>query len=319
MKRFLVIMLVLAVMASLFSTTFAAKKFTIAGIVFQEDQFMKTILAGMKAAADKYGVELLTANTANQPTKEVEVVNTYTARGVDAICITTLDANASVPALKAANDKGIKIVCFNNAINADFPVSTLQSSQVDLGQNSGKAAAEYIKTVLKGKKTIKVATLNFKPQLPSQSDARENGFLDQIKSLPGVKIVAQQAAWTVDMAVPKASDILTANKDLDIAYGCNDGGTKGWVLAAKNAKKNLAVFGIDVDQEAADMLLSKDNILQGVCGQDPFQQGYMSIEFAVKSLNGESVEKAVVVPGKLFSRTSKTLKADLDTFLNAAK
>jgi len=319
MKRLLVILFVLAMVVSLFATTFAEKKYTIAGIVFQEDQFMKTILAGMKAAADKYGVELLTSNTANAITKEVEVVDTYTARGVDAICITTLDADASVPALQAANDAGITIVCFNNAINADFPVATLQSSQTDLGSNSGKAAAAYIKAKLKSKKVIKVATLNFKPQLPAQSDARENGFLDQIKDDSRVKVVSQQGAWTVDMAVPKAGDILTANKDLDIAYGCNDGGTKGWVLAAKNAGKKLAVFGIDVDQQASEMLLSKDNILQAVCGQDPFGQGYMSIEFAVKALNGESVQKDVVVPGKLFSRTSKTLKADLDAFLNAAK
>jgi ABC-type sugar transport system substrate-binding protein len=316
MKKLLIIMFILVLLVSAFTTSFAAKKYTIAGIVFQEDQFMKTILAGMADAAKKNGVELLTSNTANNLQKEIEVVNTYTARKVDAICITTLDANASVPALKAANDAGIKIVCFNNAINADFPVSTLQSSQTDLGAGSGKAAAEYIKTVLKGKATIKVATLDFKPQVPAQSDQRLNGFLDQIKGLPGVKIVAQQSAWTVDMSLPKAGDILTANPDLDIAYGCNDGGTKGWVLAAKNAGKKIAVFGIDVDPEAADMLLSTDNILQAVCGQNPYQQGYMSIDFAVKALKGQKVTKAVVVPGAVFSRTSKTLKADLDKFLS---
>ncbi|MGE5583890.1 MAG: substrate-binding domain-containing protein [Bacillota bacterium] len=319
MRKLLVVLLVLALMVSMFSTVFAAKKYVIAGIVFQEDQFMKTILVGMGDAAKKLGVELLTFNTANSLQKEIDAVNTYTARKVDAICITTLDANGSVPALEAAHKKGIKIVCFNNAINADFPVSTLQSSQTDLGAGSGKACAEYIKTVLKDKATIKVATLNFKPQLPSQSDARENGFLDQIKNLPGVKIVAQQSAWTVDMALPKAGDILTANPDLDIAYGCNDGGTKGWVLAAKNAGKKLAVFGIDCDKEAADMLLSSDNILQAVCGQDPYQQGYMSIDYAVKALKKVKVPKAVVVPGAVFSRTSKTLEADLDKFLNPGK
>jgi ABC-type sugar transport system substrate-binding protein len=314
MKRLLVILFVLAMVVSLFATTFAEKKYTIAGIVFQEDQFMKTILVGMKAAAEKYGVELLTSNTANQLTKEVEVVDTYTARGVDAICITTLDADASVPALQAANDAGIKIVCFNNPINADFPVATLQSSQTDLGANSGKAAAEYIKTKLKSKKAINVAILNFRPLLPAQSDARQNGFMDQIKGDSRVKVIAEQAAWTVDASVPKAGDLLTANQNLDIVYGCNDGGTKGWVLAATTAGKTIAVFGIDVDVQAAAMLLSKDNLLQAVCGQDPYKQGYMSIEYAVKALNGESVPKNVVVPGKLFSRTSKTLKADLDAF-----
>lgn len=315
MKRLLVVMLVLAMLVGLFATTFAAKKLTIAGIVFQEDQFMKTVLNGMKEAADKYGVDLLTSNTANQVTKEVEVVNTYTARKVDAICITALDAKASVPALKAAHDAGIKVVCFNSPINADFPVSTIASSNADLGSTSGKAAAQYIKTALKGRKTIKVATLNFKPQLPADSDARENGFLDQIKNLPGVQVVSQQAAWTVDMAVPKAGDIITANPDLAIMYGCNDGGTKGCALAAKNAGKKIAVFGIDVDQQAADMLLSKDNILQAVTGQDPFKIGYMSVEFAIKALQGEKTEKTVVVPGKLFSRTDKNLAATLDAAL----
>ena len=70
----------------------ADKKFTIAGIVFQEDQFMKTTLLGMKSVAEKEGVNLLTSNTSNQISKEVEVVNTYAARGVDAIAITYLDA-----------------------------------------------------------------------------------------------------------------------------------------------------------------------------------------------------------------------------------
>lgn len=314
MKRILVVMLVSAVLLSIFTTAFAAKKLTIAGIVFQEDQFMKTVLLGMKGAADKYGVDLLTSNTANQVTKEVEVVNTYTARGVDAICITALSAEASVPALKTAYDKGIKVVCFNSPIKADFPVSTIASSNADLGASSGKAAKLYIQTALKGKKTIRVATLNFRPQLPADSNARENGFLDQIKDLPGVQVVAQQSAWTVDTAIKKAGDIITANPDLDIIYGCNDGGTKGSVLAVKNAGKKIAVFGIDTDKQTADFLQSKDNILQAVTGQDPYKIGYLSIEFAIKALNGENVAKTAVVPGMLLTRTDpKGIQAFLDS------
>ena len=219
MKRFLVILLVLVIMVSVFSTTFAAKKLTIAGIVFQEDQFMKTILIGMKAAADKYDVDLLTANTANQINKEVELVNTYTARGVDAICITSLSKTASVPALKAANEKGIKVVTYNTDIDADFPISYINSSQEQLGSSSGKAARKYIKTKLKGKKSIKVATLTFRSQLAEVSDGRVNSFLKEIKDIPGVTIVAQQDAWLTEMAVKKAGDIITANPDLDIVYG----------------------------------------------------------------------------------------------------
>jgi sugar transport system substrate-binding protein len=282
-----------------------AKKYTIAGIVFQEDQFMKTVLMGMKSVADKNGVELLTANTANQISKEVEVVNTYTARKVDAICITYLDpAAASIPAVKAANDKGIKIVSFNNTLAADFPVATIQSKNEALGAGSGKAAAEYIKTHLNGKKTIKVAVINYKAQLPPESNARQDGFWNEIKDIPGVTLVGEASSPVVDQAVKKAGDIITANPDLDIIFGCNDGGTKGAVLAVKNAGKKIGVFGIDIDKQMVSFLQAGDGILQATTGQDPFKIGAMSVEFAIKALKGEPVEKMVIVPGMTLSRAN---------------
>lgn len=316
MKRFLIVLLVLAVMVGLFATAFAEKKYTIAGIVFQEDQFMQTVLMGMKDAADKAGVELLTSNTANQITKEVNVVQTYTARGVDAICITTLDKKASVPALKEANDKGIKIICFNNAIDADFPVSTIASSNTDIGATSGKACAEYIKTKLNGKKEIQVGICNYKAQFAAESNLRQDGFWNEIKDIKGVKLVAEVSSPLVNEAQKKVGDMITANPKLDILYGCNDGGTLGSALAVKQANKKIAVFGIDIGKQQLEMLLSKDNILQAVTGQDPYKIGYMSLEFAVKALKGESVAKNVTVPGKLATRTDS--KA-LQTMLDAAK
>jgi ABC-type sugar transport system substrate-binding protein len=287
------------------SQAFAQQKKTIAGIVFQEDQFMKTVLMGMKSVADKNNVELLTANTANQISKEVEMVNTYAARKVDAICITYLDPDAaSVAAVKAANDKGIKIVSFNNKLKADFPVATIMSNNSYLGAGSGKAAAEYIKAHLNGKKTIKVAVINYKAQLPPESNMRQDGFWNEIKGIPGVTLVGEASAPVVDDAVKKAGDIITANPDLDIIFGCNDGGTKGAVLAVKNAGKKVAVFGIDLDKQMVSFLQSPDNILQASTGQDPFKIGAMSVEFALKALNNQPVEKEVIVPGLTLTRTN---------------
>ena len=61
-----------------------------AGIVFQEDQFFRLVLFGMRAAAKEAGVELLEGNSYNKPEKEIELVNTYVAQGVDAILISPL-------------------------------------------------------------------------------------------------------------------------------------------------------------------------------------------------------------------------------------
>ena len=87
----------------------ADKKMTIAGIVFQEDQFMKTVLMGMKSVADKNNVTLLTSNTSNQITKEVQIVNTYAARGVDAITQQEGDAQHHVFLVRARGAGGARV------------------------------------------------------------------------------------------------------------------------------------------------------------------------------------------------------------------
>jgi ABC-type sugar transport system substrate-binding protein len=312
MKRtFALALALLLAFGSVAQVSAQAKKYTIAGIVFQEDQFMKTVLMGMKSVADKNNVTLLTANTANQISKEVEVVNTYTARKVDAICITYLDpAAASVPAAKAAFDKGIKIISFNNKLAGSFPSSTIMSDNGKLGEGSGQAAAAYIKSKLAGKKTIKVAIINYKAQLPPESNARQDGFWNVIKDIPGVTLVAEASSPVVDQAVKKASDIITANPDVDLFFGCNDGGTKGAVLAVKNSGKKIAVFGIDLDKQMVDFLQSPDNILQASTAQDPFKIGAMSVEFALKVLRGEKVDEQVIVPGLTLSRSDPAAIAE---------
>ncbi len=289
----------------------------IAGIVFQEDQFFKVIQIGMRDAAKELGVNLLEANSQNKPDKEIQLVQTYIARGVDAIAISPLSATASITALKEAHDQGIKVVTYNSPINADFPISYINSSQNELGSATGKAAREYILNELDGK--AKVATLAFKALLPEISDARVNGFLDEIRDLPGVEIVAQQDAWLAEDAVQRASDILTANPGVNVIYAANDGGTIGSVMAVKNSGNagKVAVFGIDVSEQMADFLLSDDNILQAVTGQQPYEIGYQSVEFAVNAINGKDVPATVIVPGLPLVRSNpegiKEFKAWLKT------
>jgi ABC-type sugar transport system substrate-binding protein len=137
-----------------------AKTWTLAGIVFQQDQFFRTIEIGMEAAAKAAGATLLEANSDNKVEKEASLIDTYIARKVDAIVISPLSTTASEPAIKRAVDAGIKVVTYNSAVDGDLAASYLNSSQRDLGSTTGKAAAAYIKEKLGGK--AKLATLEFK-------------------------------------------------------------------------------------------------------------------------------------------------------------
>jgi ABC-type sugar transport system substrate-binding protein len=274
----------------------------IAGIVFQEDQFFRLVLFGMRDAAGKNGVELLEANSSGKPDKEVGLINTYIANNVDAIVISPLSSRASVAALTRAHEKGVTIVTYNTPVEGDLAVSFVESDQVDLGASTGRAARAYIEHTLMGK--AKIAIISGKSQIPEQAMMRINGFKDEVLKLPGVSIVSEQDAWLAEQATKKVGDILTANPDVDIVWAANEGGTVGAVMAVKNAGKagRVAVFGTDISEQLSNFLLDDDGVLQAITGQRPFEIGSMAVDAAVKALKGQIVEKKTSLPGVLLTR-----------------
>ncbi len=279
----------------------AAKKYKMAGIIFQDDDFFRLIQYGMKDAAKKNNVELLTGNSDNKSEKEFQLVQTYTTQKVDAVLISPLSSKGSV-ALKAAHDAGIVVVTNNSSINADYPDGSVECSAADLGEQTGKAAKKYIDAKLGG--NAKVAILAFKSQVPEQSNARSGGFKKQIADMKGVSIVAEQDAWLSDKAVQVAGDILTAHPEVNIIYAANEGGTAGAVLAVKKAGKQgkVAVFGTDVSEQLLGFLLSDDNVLQAITAQKPFEVGQQTVEVAIKALRHEKYDKKIVLNGICLSR-----------------
>jgi len=274
----------------------------IAGIVFQEDQFFRLVLFGMREAARQEGVELLEANSAGKPDKEIQLVNTYIAQKVDAIVISPLSARASISALERAHAGGITVVTYNTTVDDTIPAAYIESDQIDLGASTGRAARAYIEKHLGGKAHI--AILAFRSQAPEQSKQRTEGFTREVTALPGVRIVAEQDAWLAEQAVKKAGDILTANPEVNIIWAANEGGTVGAVMAVKNAGKTgkVAVFGTDTGEQLADFLLADEGILQAVTGQRPFDIGSLALHTALAALHGGKVSKRVSLPGLLLTR-----------------
>jgi ABC-type sugar transport system substrate-binding protein len=297
----------------------AAKKLKIATVIFQEDQFFRLVQFGMKDAGEKAGAEVFSGNSDSKADKEAQLISTYITKKVDAIVISPLSTKSSGPALKKAKDAGIKIVTYNTTIDGDTASSYIESDQRDLGKKTGAEAAKYITEKLGGK--AKVAIIAFKAAAAEQSDARTGGFKEELAKLPGVEIVAEQDAWLPEPAVKKAGDILTANKDLNLIFAANEGGTIGSVIAVKNAHREgkVVVFGTDTGKQISDFLLSNDNILQAVTGQAAFEMGTMAVETAIKAAKGEKVDAKVTMPGILLVRGKpeevKAFQAKVDAIL----
>lgn len=280
-----------------------AKQLTIAGIVFQQDQFFRAVQLGMQAGAKANGATLLEANSDSKPEKEASLIETYIAGGVDGLVISPISAKASAPALKRAAAKGIKIVTYNTTVDGDIASAFLTSQQEDLGKTTGMAAKTFIAEKLGGK--ARVAVLAFKAAFPEISGQRVGGFIDTIKAGADVTVVAQQDAWLAEKAVAVASDIITANPDINILYAANEGGTVGAVQAVRRAGKQgkIFVFGVDGSEQLANFLLDPDNVLQAVTAQQPFEMGRSAVQSVVDAIAGKTVDKNIIVPVLGLSRT----------------
>lgn len=273
-----------------------------AGIIFQEDQFFRLVDFGMKAGAKTAGAAYLSESSSNLLDREASLIDTYVAQGVQAIIISPISMKSSLPALQRAADKGVTIITYNTAVEGDVAASFIESNQSNLGMSTGKEVRKYIEEKLGGK--AKIAMLECIAGAPEQCTMRSNGFLDAIKDLPDVEVVARQDGRLANEAANVASSLLTAHPDLDIIWAANEGGTEGAVTAVRNSpsRDRVKVFGTDMSEQLANFLLAEDGILLAVTGQRPFEMGRRAAETASKALAGEPVDKVVILDGELFTR-----------------
>jgi len=295
-----------------------AKK--VAGVVFQEDQFMKLLSLGYQAAAKDNGFEIVTANTNSDLIKESELINTYRTQGVQGIAISPVSEEGSMKTLRNASDSGMLVAMSNQVLanpeDGDFIVVGYTSDNYAMGKATGEKCKAFIEANLNGE--AKIAVIQFKTQLAEQSGARYKGFVDVISTLPGVEIVTDQDAWLQDKAVTVVGDILTANPEVNIIWCANDGGTVGATMAVKNANKagEVFVFGTDSSDQMADMLLDEDNILQAITGQDPYNIGYKTMQDLIDAINGKDYSET---KGKVLFFDTLTLSRDDPATINQFK
>ena len=284
----------------------------VAGIVFQDDQFMNMLTKGYEDAAAEAGVKILTDNTNNDQAKETELINTYLAQGVKGLAIAPLNGDASVAALKAAHEQGMEIGLTNiDLADIGFIAAGYTSDDYTNCYLVGQEAAQIIKERF-GDEKINIAIVQFKSLLPDNSGNRVKGYEDALDEA-GIEyeVVADQDAWLQDTALETASGILTAHPEVNVIITVNDGGTIGSVMAVQNAglSDDILVFGHDGSDQISSMILDDNCPLQAVVAQDPYGQGYKCMTAIIKAIKGEDVSdtrgKCIYLDGIVLSARDK--------------
>lgn len=278
----------------------AQSKITVGAIMYARDsQYWQQVEKGMRDAAAKYNVSLQVELNHRQLATEAQVVDDFITRGVDVIVVSILDKTASAAALKRAKAKGIPIIEYNTEL-ADHSISAhmVGVNQTKLAEAVGAKMDEYIKTKLHGSAKVGLVAL---PLMNPQSSVRKKGVLSQLKDVK-IHIVSDLQGATPEEGANAFEQTLQRDPGTQVFWASNSGTLAGAATAAQKMGSHVALFGIDMSKQLAEMLLDPKSDLIAVSDQQPYEIGYLAVEAAAKTKRGEKMPHLIQVPAKVYSR-----------------
>ncbi len=248
-----------------------------------------TVKAGADSAGREFGIDIIWNGPALETdiAAQIDIVENYINKNVDAIVLASCDVKALVPVVKKAEAKGIPVITIDSNLDSDIPKSFIATDNILGGQKAASVLAE-----LTGKKG-KVACFPSVPGASSQID-RETGFRKELKSFPEMELaVVQYNQNDVATAMSITEDVLTAFPDLAGIFAANEAGAIGCTqaLTARGLQGTVKLVAFDAAENEIEAL--KSGTIQALIVQDPFAMGYLGVKTAMEVLRGKDVPEYI--------------------------
>lgn len=309
MKKTIIAILVVLMIALVAFPGFSQAKLRVLFMPGVQDPFYTTMEKGIKAAADKAGVDLVVAEypKAWGPENQIPILQATYARGkFDLLLIAPTSSDALKAPLKAIYDKGTEIITVDTFIgdgdyskagtDYNFPLSYIGSDNV-LG---GKQMAEQLAKMVGEKGKVYIQATN-----PDASSVigRVKGFTAGVAEYPNMLLAGVE--WCLDVQQKAQEQTLAAlqiNKDIVGIFGLNVFSAQGATQAVINAGLSGAVKMCLWDATLDNIANLKKGNADLVLAQKPAEMGQLGVEWGVKFLKDKKNVKVPkkVIPGFMF-------------------
>ncbi len=252
--------------------------------------FFVTLKEGAEAKAKELGAELIVMDAQDDSAKQASQIEDLIQKKVGVILINPTDSDAAKTSVEKAIAAGIPVISVDRGVNGAEVVSHIASDNVAGGKMAGEALIEMVG------ENAKVVELEGIPGASATND-RGKGFNEAIAGK--LEVVSKQPAdFNRDKGFTVMQNILQSNKDIKGVFAHNDEMALGAVKALEAAGiSGVTVIGFDAVDDAVAAV--KEGKMKATVAQKPDMIGSLSVETAMKVLNGETVEKSVPVPLEL--------------------
>jgi len=265
------------------------------GVVFAEEKqltigfdamnvaftWMKFAHDAMVEKAKELGIKLIVLDSENDVAKQSANMEDLIAMGVDGIVVNPIDVASLVPAINKAAAAGIPVATFDRAaIGANY---TFYVGCDDVA--GGRMVADFVAEKLGGEG--KIILITGSPGSSPQLD-RSQGFKEELKKYPGLKIVFEQTGeFFREKGMQVMEDAITAVPDFDAVVCQNDDMMLGAIQALKTAGIDRSKYIITGYDAVPDGLRAVRDGGADCTVQYPIAQAPEVLERLVRYLRGE--------------------------------
>ncbi|NLX64273.1 MAG: sugar ABC transporter substrate-binding protein [Clostridiaceae bacterium] len=250
---------------------------------------------GINEVVEANGDYLITRDPAQDQEKQNSQIYDMIKEGVDAIFINPVDWKNVKPALIACKEANIPVFNVDTMVyDMEYVVSIIASDNY----NAGVQCAIDMMSKLD---SADIVILD-QPIINSITQ-RIQGFKDTIKGNDNYRVIIQRAAGgELEIAMEVMNSIIESGVSFDVVMGGNDPTALGAVAALESHHMtgDILIYGVDGSPDGKMMI--KEGYLEGTSAQYPREMGKIAAEVAYAYLNGEKVERNIVVPVKLITR-----------------
>ena len=259
-----------------------------------DSEFFLALGRGLQLAASERGVEFLSATSGNDPARHAQQMTTFLRRGVGALAMQPLNADADTPVLQRAVDMG---VCTQGIITAP---STLQvaASQYQIGYDQGKAAADYVRAHLGG--NAQVLYFNLDTAAPALK-IRHRGVLDGLKTGGGgIEVVGDLTVADISTASGYGTMLsaLQVHRDIKVVLGGDTivVGAYRALQAAGKLRDDMFLSGVDGDNDALKLVAQGGAYKLSIAFAWKLM-GYGLGQYGADWIEGKQVPRVIVAKG----------------------
>jgi len=266
------------------------------------DAFQLQMSNAVEAACEAKGLTFTLVTAGDDVATQVTQLEDLVTRGVDALIVNPMDANAVIPALQRAKEAGIPVVLIDSTIadgNDDLFISYIGTDNFAAAKIGAEALSEAMggtgEAIL-----VRGASGN------SVGNARADGFKAGLAS--GIELVGEQPGdWRDDVAKQVTENMLQGNPGVTGIMSASDVMVNGIIQAIEDSGLSIDnIYIMSFDGDSIELI--KEGLVFGTMAQFPDEMGRIAVDVLYQVVTGaasaDSFDKFIDSGTALFNATN---------------